>query len=329
MELKKLECPSCGAPLEWNTNSCNFCKTELRYLENNSAILPKNLTISDIEDNIVKNEEDFWNETLKSHSSSFYQYKNQNFKNAVQIKNAVVRSKDLIEIFKLLYTTYFIIPSESFISCIKFSKYFDYFIFTSLRLFIIRDNTISAIPWSKVKSWKQKAFKGDKEMDGWDGRYYSGCPILIYFDGEQDTEMSFNPADDWIDPILLSSIKSSHEWEYLNPLQRNLLLLTRNTLTKAYKLDIKPLTLMEFKSGNCFVATATMGDYNHPIVIQLQDFRDTYLSNKTWGKSFVKWYYKNGPYLASFIDKSYLLKKMSYWFLIRPLFLISKFVKHF
>ena len=79
----------------------------------------------------------------------------------------------------------------------------------------------------------------------------------------------------------------------------------------------------------CFVATATLGDYNHPIVIQLQDFRDSYLINKTWGKTFVKWYYKNGPFLASLISKSYLLKKLSYWLLIRPLFHISKLVKYF
>ena len=27
-------------------------------------------------------------------------------------------------------------------------------------------------------------------------------------------------------------------------------------------------------SGGCFVATATMGDYNHPVVIDLRNFRD-------------------------------------------------------
>lgn len=80
------------------------------------------------------------------------------------------------------------------------------------------------------------------------------------------------------------------------------------------------------KSG-CFIATATMGDYNHPVVIDLRLFRDNWLLKRQWGNSFTKWYYKHGPKAASIIDKSILLKKLTFIFIIKPLHLITKLFK--
>ena len=65
------------------------------------------------------------------------------------------------------------------------------------------------------------------------------------------------------------------------------------------------------KSG-CFIATATMGDYDHPAVLQLREFRDQYLLKRDWGKTFTKYYYKFGPYPAKVISRSNFLKKISY-----------------
>jgi len=82
------------------------------------------------------------------------------------------------------------------------------------------------------------------------------------------------------------------------------------------------------KSGNCFIATATMGDYNHPTVIQLRSFRDNYLLQRNWGINFIKLYYKFGPYPARLIAKHDILKKISYDVIIRPLsFITSKLLK--
>ena len=80
------------------------------------------------------------------------------------------------------------------------------------------------------------------------------------------------------------------------------------------------------KKGKCFIATATMGSYEHPVVLDLRDFRDNWLLSKDWGKSFVNWYYKNGPLPASLISKSRLLKKISYYTIVKPLHLISKII---
>lgn len=82
----------------------------------------------------------------------------------------------------------------------------------------------------------------------------------------------------------------------------------------------------ESKKGNCFIATATMGGYNHPNVKELQHFRDQYLKNKSWGIRFVDWYYKNGPIIANFISKSSFLKKISFWFLIKPLLIVTRLI---
>jgi hypothetical protein len=77
------------------------------------------------------------------------------------------------------------------------------------------------------------------------------------------------------------------------------------------------------KSG-CFIATAAMGDYNHPIVMDLRLFRDNWLNERQWGKNFIKWYYENGPVVANLISKSVLLKKMTFILIVKPLHLITK-----
>jgi hypothetical protein len=79
------------------------------------------------------------------------------------------------------------------------------------------------------------------------------------------------------------------------------------------------------KDGACFIATATMGDFNHPVVMQLREFRDQYLLERNWGKKFTRYYYRWGPYPAKIISKSNLLKKVSYVLIVQPLsFVVQK-----
>ena len=72
-------------------------------------------------------------------------------------------------------------------------------------------------------------------------------------------------------------------------------------------------------SGGCFVATATMGDYNHPVVIDLRKFRDKKLNKTFLGRLFIKFYYTFGPYPAGIISKSKKLRNLSLKYLIEPL----------
>ena len=60
------------------------------------------------------------------------------------------------------------------------------------------------------------------------------------------------------------------------------------------------------KKGNCFIATATMGSYGHPAVIELRHFRDNWILQKSWGEGFVAWYYHYGSIAAKSIEKSFL-----------------------
>lgn len=48
-------------------------------------------------------------------------------------------------------------------------------------------------------------------------------------------------------------------------------------------------------SGGCYIATMAYGDYDHPQVLVLRQFRDSYLSQRNWGKKFISFYYTNSP----------------------------------
>ena len=72
------------------------------------------------------------------------------------------------------------------------------------------------------------------------------------------------------------------------------------------------------KKPDCFIATATMGDYDHPYVISLRLFRDKTLLANWAGKKFVIFYYQTSPYFANIIAKSEILRKISLWLLIKP-----------
>jgi len=82
-------------------------------------------------------------------------------------------------------------------------------------------------------------------------------------------------------------------------------------------------TKSESESG-CFIATAAMGSYDHPLVLDLRFFRDNWLSERSWGESFITNYYNYSPKYASIIDQNKFLKLLSYIFIVKPLHIISK-----
>ena len=90
---------------------------------------------------------------------------------------------------------------------------------------------------------------------------------------------------------------------------------------------IQPNTDNSSSSNGCFIATATMGSYDHPSVVELRLFRDNWILEKSWGETFVKWYYHYGAIAAKFIEKSVVLKKFSYLLIVKPLVFLSRIVK--
>lgn len=73
-------------------------------------------------------------------------------------------------------------------------------------------------------------------------------------------------------------------------------------------------------SSSCFVITATMGDPYHPIVDEFRAYRNQKLLTNSLGKAFVSFYYKVGPYLASIISKSEVLRKLSFSIFVNPIY---------
>ncbi|TYB76812.1 hypothetical protein ES677_09770 [Bizionia gelidisalsuginis] len=51
-------------------------------------------------------------------------------------------------------------------------------------------------------------------------------------------------------------------------------------------------------NGGCYIATMAYGDYDHPQVIELRNFRDDFLSKTIGGRRFIKFYYKYSPSLV-------------------------------
>lgn len=78
------------------------------------------------------------------------------------------------------------------------------------------------------------------------------------------------------------------------------------------------------KKSGCFIATAATGSYNHPLVVELRDFRDNWILKKSWGEGFVNWYYKYGSIAAKLIEKSSILRKFSYCFIVKPVVFFSR-----
>jgi len=61
--------------------------------------------------------------------------------------------------------------------------------------------------------------------------------------------------------------------------------------------------------GGCFIATEVYGGINKPQVVILRKYRDKVIIPQGYiGRTFVKSYYRVGPYLASFIRKVPILK---------------------
>lgn len=80
-------------------------------------------------------------------------------------------------------------------------------------------------------------------------------------------------------------------------------------------------------SSGCFIATAAMGNYDHPVVMDLRLFRDNWLLKRNWGVNFTQWYYTHGPKAARIVEKSKALKKITFILIVKPLHLITKSLK--
>jgi len=60
----------------------------------------------------------------------------------------------------------------------------------------------------------------------------------------------------------------------------------------------------------CYIATMVYGDYNHPQVLVLRDFRDSFLAHFHLGQTFIKFYYKHSPGWVKALENKKTLNKI-------------------
>jgi len=78
------------------------------------------------------------------------------------------------------------------------------------------------------------------------------------------------------------------------------------------------------RKKDCFIATATMGNYNHPYVIMLRRYRDHNLLHNNIGEAIVQAYYRISPPIAKAIENNSLLRTLSLHLIIKPsIFLVN------
>jgi len=61
--------------------------------------------------------------------------------------------------------------------------------------------------------------------------------------------------------------------------------------------------------GDCFIATMVYGDYEHPQVLVLREFRDNFLAHYALGKSFIRFYYKYSPGWVKALEHNKMINK--------------------
>ena len=81
--------------------------------------------------------------------------------------------------------------------------------------------------------------------------------------------------------------------------------------------------------GGCFIATACFGNYNHPFVRILREFRDKILLKNSIGRNFVNWYYAHSPKYAEIIRNNLILKLLTQILLTPVVFIAYLVVKGF
>lgn len=91
--------------------------------------------------------------------------------------------------------------------------------------------------------------------------------------------------------------------------------------------SIIPPGSKSMSDGGCFIATAALGDYNHPVVIDLKLFRDNWLLKRNWGIKLTKWYYHYGPKAARIIEKSFIIRRLTLYAVVIPLHAVTKKLK--
>ena len=118
--------------------------------------------------------------------------------------------------------------------------------------------------------------------------------IDIVNKAQQFASLTHNPGDlVWMVMSSVSVMKSIGQLTMDNEC-REYYQKNYNTLCNIHN-QLTPKPQPSSSSGGCYIATMAYGDYDHPQVMVLRHFRDSYLSKREWGQKFINFYYANSP----------------------------------
>lgn len=100
---------------------------------------------------------------------------------------------------------------------------------------------------------------------------------------------------------------------------------TRNIVETDVKTGAGNMKITSKSGATCFVASMAYGDINHPDVILLRSYRDNVLNKHAIGRSFIAWYWRNGPKLADAIGWSHTLRSTARFFIKGLIFFLRKY----
>lgn len=85
---------------------------------------------------------------------------------------------------------------------------------------------------------------------------------------------------------------------------------TINNISSQLQTINRQRTSSSSSSSGCYIATMAYGDYDHPQVMILRNFRDETLSNTYFGRSFIKIYYSTSPRLVKLLKNQKYINKI-------------------
>jgi len=134
---------------------------------------------------------------------------------------------------------------------------------------------------------------------------------IIHICKENIEGVQYTDYSNQYEPTLVRSISAEYEKVLKGKMEHYTIML------KQVDPSFKPPEIKK-KSPCCFVITATMGYKNHPYVLTLQDFRESWLLKRGYGRKFNYYYQIFGPSLANIIRDRWILRAMSLHLIVRP-----------
>lgn len=159
--------------------------------------------------------------------------------------------------------------------------------FSEIRL----PKTDVSINWSKVEKMKASCLNWDKVVEVVsDGISINEVEIIQRCSNQAKVSVYENLVDFLIDklgPIQINQIKHLCYWKDVRAVQ-----------AKATAKKVGSTISSAADNSGCYIATMAYGNYDHPQVMELRNFRDEFLSKSVLGCNFIKFYYKYSPLLV-------------------------------